>query len=189
MRLDTPVTWLGVVALLGTSLFMDPVKANPAVGNPPMGQSSQAQPASGTAETNEKHSGTRATDALTENAPERANALAEARRASQEDAAARPVPSAKAAPEPVVTPVRPMVQAVTPGPPQKNLTGEEFAFIYVGFTEKEMLKVLGPPSSRVVVPDDDGHLRESLQYWVKGSPMGLVRLDNGRVVQIETNGK
>ena len=184
MRLDTLVTRLGVVALLGTTLSMDPAG----------GQSSPAQPASGTAETNEKHSGTSATDALTENAPERPNAVAEARRAasqraSQEDAAGGPVPSAKAAPEPIVTPVRPMVQAVPPGPPQKNLTGEEFGFIYIGSTEKEMLKVLGPPSSRVIVPDDDGHLRESLQYWVKGSPMGTVRLDNGRVVQIETKGK
>jgi hypothetical protein len=81
------------------------------------------------------------------------------------------------------------VQAVPPGPPQKNLTGEEFALIRVGSTEKEVLAVLGPPSSQVVVPDDDGHLRESLQYWVKGSPMGTVRLDNGRVVQIETKPK
>jgi hypothetical protein len=81
------------------------------------------------------------------------------------------------------------VQAVPPGPPQKNLTGEEFGLIRVGSTEKEILAVLGPPSSRVVVPDDDGHLRESFQYWVKGNPMGTVRLDNGRVVQIETKPK
>jgi hypothetical protein len=173
---------------------MDPAESNPAGGNPASGQSSPAQPASGTAEPNEKQSGTSATDALTENAPERPNALAKARRAasqraSQEDAAGEPVPSAKAAPEPIVTPVRPMVQGLPPGPPQKNLTGEEFALIHVGSTAKEVLEVLGPPSSRVVVPDDDGHLRESLQYWVKGSPMGTVRLDNGRVVQVETKRK
>ena len=194
MRLDTLVTRLWVVALLGTTLSMDPAEANPVGGNPAVGQSSQAQSASGTAESNEKHSDTSATDALTENAPERPNSLEAARRAafqraSQEAADGGSVPSAKAAPEPIVTPVRPMVQAVPPGPPQKNLTGDEFGFIYVGSTEKEMLKVLGPPSSRVVVPDDDGHLRESLQYWVKGSPMGTIRLDNGRVVQIETKGK
>jgi hypothetical protein len=194
MLLDTLKAGLGVVALLGATLSMDPAEANPAGGNPAVGQSSSAQPASSTAETNEKHSGTSATDALTENAPERPNAIAEARRAasqraSQEAAAGRLVPSAKIAPEPIVAPVRPMVQAVPPGTPQKNLTGDEFGFIYVGSTEKEMLKVLGPPSSRVVVLDDDGHLRESLQYWVKGNPMGTVRLDNGRVVQIETKGK
>ncbi len=79
----------------------------------------------------------------------------------------------------------PPVQAVPPGPPQKNLTGEEFGLIHVGSTEKEVLTALGPPSSSVVVPDD-GHLRKSFKYWVKGTPMGTVRLDNGRVVQIET---
>jgi hypothetical protein len=81
------------------------------------------------------------------------------------------------------------VQAVPPGPPQKNLTGEEFGLIHVGSTVKEVLAVLGPPSSRVVVPDDDGHLRESFQYWAKGAPLGTVRLDNARVVQIETKPK
>jgi hypothetical protein len=79
-----------------------------------------------------------------------------------------------------------MVQAVPPGPPQKRLTGQEFGLIQIGASAKQVLEVLGPPSSRVTIPDDDGHLRESLQYWVKGRPMGTVRLDNGRVVQIET---
>jgi hypothetical protein len=78
------------------------------------------------------------------------------------------------------------VQAVPPGPPQKELTGKEFALIRVGSSVKDVLQVLGPPASRVVVPDDDGHLRETFQYWVKGRPMGTVRLDNGRVFQIET---
>jgi hypothetical protein len=59
----------------------------------------------------------------------------------------------------------------------------------MGSTVKEVLQILGPPSSRVVVPDDDGHLRETFQYWVKGRPMGTVRLDNGRVIQIETQAK
>jgi hypothetical protein len=166
------------VAVLGTALSMNPATA-------------QEQPASGTAASNKKHSGTSATDALTENAPDKPNALAEARRAAEarrstpEDAGNSPVPAPKAAPAPIA-PRLPTVQAVPPGPPQKNLTGQEFALIHVGSTEKEVLGVLGPPSSQVVVPDDDGHLRESLQYWVKGSPMGTVRLDNGRVVQIET---
>src|ERR1700685_3576755 len=90
-----------------------------------------------------------------------------------------PSPPPQQAPAPIITqPVRPLVQAVPPGPPQKDLTSEEFGFIHVGSTVKEVLKALGPPSSRVVVPDDDGHLRESLQYWVKGSPMAMVRMDN-----------
>ena len=102
---------------------------------------------------------------------------------NQDPAVAKPAVPAPPAP------ALPTVQAVPPGPPQKNLTGEEFALLRVGSTEKEVLAVLGPPSSQVVVPDDDGHLRESLQYWVKGSPMGTVRLDNGRVIQIETKPK
>lgn len=87
-----------------------------------------------------------------------------------------------------VTPL-PTVQAVPPGPPQKNLTGGEFALIHIGWTTQEVLKTLGPPSSRVVVPDDDGHLRETLKYWVKGVPAATVRLDNGRVTQVETKQK
>jgi hypothetical protein len=82
-----------------------------------------------------------------------------------------------------------MVQPVPPGFPQKHLTGEEFGLIGVGSTAEDVLEALGPPSSRVVVPDDDGHLRESLQYWAKGIAIGTVRLDNGRVVQIETSRK
>lgn len=95
-------------------------------------------------------------------------------------------PSAAPAKAPAPAPVIPTVQAVPPGPPQKHLTGSEFALIHVGSTAKEVLNVLGPPSSRVVVPDDDDHLRETLQYWVKGAPAATVRLDNGRVVEIET---
>jgi len=60
MRLYPLVTRLGVVALLGTTLSMDPAEANPAGG-----QSSPAQPASGTAETDKKRPVTRATDVLT----------------------------------------------------------------------------------------------------------------------------
>jgi len=176
-----------MLALLGTILSMHPAGA----------QDSPEQPASSTAEPGKKHSGTSGTDALTENAPERPNALVEARRraavhsaaaarSASEQAPMDSIPAAQAAPEPIATPVRPMVQAVPPGPPQKNLTGEEFRLIQVGATAKQVLEVLGPPSSRVTIPDDDGHLRESLQYRVKGSPMGTVRLDNGRVVQIET---
>ena len=90
------------------------------------------------------------------------------------------------APEPPSAPPIPTVQAVPPGPPQKHLTGAEFKSIHIGATAKEVLALLGPPSSRIVIPDDDGHLRESLEYWINGAPMATVRLDNGRVVRIET---
>jgi|SRR5580698_1237371 hypothetical protein len=174
------------VALLGTTLSTNPATA----------QSSSGQATSGTAESKpqpkRKNTGTSLTDALTENAPERPNALAESRgtahRESKEDAAGESSAATQAASAPAPAPL-PTVQAVPPGPPQKNLTGEEFGLIHVGSTQKEVLAVLGPPSSKVVVPDDDGHLRETLQYWVKGKPLGTVRLDNGRVIQIETKPK
>jgi hypothetical protein len=175
-----PVTF---VALLGTTLSGDFASA----------QTAPEQRAANPAESQKKPPGTKGTDALTENGPGRPNALAEARREAAERKAveAEPLavaPSAAAQPAPAM-PVQPMVEAVAPGPPQKNLTGEEFGLIHEGSTAADVLTVLGPPSSRVVIPDDDGHLRESLQYWVKGNPMGTVRLDNGRVVQIETKAR
>jgi len=159
------------IALLGTTFSLSPARA----------QNSSAPSASGTAEPHPKHGGS-----LFEGGPARPTALEEARRTeSRRTPGAGIVPDSAPATQPAAAPAPVMVQAVPLGPPQKNLTGAEFALIQVGSAAKEVLEVLGPPSSRVIVPDDDGHLRESLQYWVKGSPMGTVRLDNGRVVQIE----
>jgi hypothetical protein len=157
------------IALLGTALSAQ---------TPGPGESKPAPRA--------RHSGTSATDALTENGPDRPNAIAEARAAARRSEAEAASGSAPAAQPQPAAPALPTVQAVPPGPPQKNLTGDEFRLVHIGSTVKEVLAVLGPPSSRVVVPDDDGHLREALQYWVKGNPMGTVRLDNGQVVEIET---
>jgi hypothetical protein len=127
--------------------------------------------------------------ALFENGPPSKNASrgGSSRHTPEAESAPEPVPATP--PPPPVAPAMPTVQAAPPGPPQKNLTGDEFRQIHVGSSAKEVLAALGPPSSRVVVPDDDGHLRESLQYWAKGAPMGTVRLDNGRVVQIETRSR
>ncbi|MGP0070867.1 MAG: hypothetical protein ACLPWF_02890 [Bryobacteraceae bacterium] len=133
-----------------------------------------------------------AMDSLFENGPDRPRALEDAARESAERKAKEKKPddstTSADAPPAAPAPIVPTVQAVPPGPPQKNLTGEEFKLIHVGSTEKQVFEILGPPSSKVVVPDDD-HLRESLQYWAKGAPMGTVRLDNGRVVEIETKAK
>jgi len=140
-----------------------------------------------------------AMDALFENGPERKDAMVEVRRqdaerrakaekagAAEDKSDGKSNGDASASAQKAPAPVIPTVQAVPPGPPQKNLTGEEFRQLHVGSTAKDVLTVLGPPASRVVVPDDDGHLLETLQYWSKGAPLGTVRLDNGRVVQIET---
>ncbi len=170
-----------VAALLGTALSVGVVTA----------QSSE-EPSSSRASAHKKHVPT-AMDSLFENGPERPNAIEEVnreaaeRKASSEKTAEPAAPAQPAAPPPA--PMLPTVQAVPPGPPLKNLTGQEFGLVHVGSTAKDVLQMLGPPSSRIVIPDDDGHLRETLEYWVKGNPMATVRLDNGRVVDIETERK
>ncbi len=110
----------------------------------------------------------------------------EEKRPAEGESEEKPAPAPQAAPP---APIVPTVQAAPPGPPQKNLTGDEFKLIHTGSTTREVLAVLGPPSSRVVIPDDDDHLRETLEYWVKGAPAATIRLDNGRVVQIMTKPK
>ncbi len=157
------------VALLGTTLSTNPVQAQDAPAVPGRVRSDQ-------------HDGSRF-----ENGPPR-------KRSAEPPRAGGTAPNSGPAVKPATPPrppasMLPTVQAVPPGPPQKNLTGEEFGLIHIGSTVKEVLAVLGPPSSRLVVPDDDGHLRETFQYWAKGAPLGTVRVDNGRVVKIETKPK
>ena len=88
--------------------------------------------------------------------------------------------SAIAAP---IMPIAPPV--VIPPPAPKEPTPQEVASIQVGAAEQDVLATLGVPASRVIVPDDDGHLRESFQYWARGSEIGLIRLDNGVVSTVE----
>jgi len=85
-------------------------------------------------------------------------------------------------------------QAFAPGaeapvvavPVVKEPSVEEIAAIQVGATSNELQAALGAPESRVSIPDDDGHLLEICQYWSKGQALGTVRLDNGRVVSVQT---
>jgi len=82
----------------------------------------------------------------------------------------------------------PPAQIAPPVPAEpvvKEPTPEEVAGIQVGSTEKDVIAALGAPASHVTIPDDDGHLRETYQYWAKGSQIGTVRLDNGYVVKVE----
>jgi len=71
-------------------------------------------------------------------------------------------------------------------PVVKEPSVEEIAAVQVGATSNELQAALGAPESRVSIPDDDGHLVEICQYWSKGQPLGTVRLDNGRVVSVQT---
>jgi hypothetical protein len=165
------------VALLGVGLSTKIVKAQ------------TDQPQNNAGKPRASKSASKYDGSLTEDGPRlpRASRVAAERRAEETEAAPSTAPAKASLTAPVAA--IPPVQAVPPGPPQKNLTGEEFSLLHAGSSEKQVLEILGPPSSRVVVPDDDGHLRETLQYWVKGSPLGTVRLDNGHVVQIETKSK
>lgn len=85
---------------------------------------------------------------------------------------------------PVVAPIA-AVPIVVPEPPRKEPTREQLASVKIGATASEVLKALGPPESRVTIPDD-GHLLEICQYWAKGKQLGTVRLDNGQVITVET---
>jgi len=168
-----------LAALVGSIFYVNP------------GAAQDTSDQSGTA-SHKKHTST-AIDALFENGPERPHALAEAQREEAGRKKEQGTTAKEAAPiKPHATapaPIVPTVQAVPPGPPQKNLTGTEFSLIHVGSNTKQVLSVLGPPSSRVEIPGDDDHLHEILQYWVKGVPAATIRLDNGRVVKIETTQK
>jgi len=83
------------------------------------------------------------------------------------------------------------VTPITTAPPIaqpiiKVPTVQDIASIKVGTTAEDLVTALGQPSSRVTIPDDDGHLRETCQYWANGQQLGTIRLDNGQVVTVET---
>jgi hypothetical protein len=89
------------------------------------------------------------------------------------------------APHQAIATVTPATAWVVPEPAVvKEPTSEEVASVKIGTTEKELVAALGAPASRVTIPDD-GHLRESCQYWAKGRQLGTIRLDNGQVVAVE----
>jgi hypothetical protein len=94
----------------------------------------------------------------------------------------REVPTAES-----LAPLAPITPLV-PEPLVKEPSVEEIAAIHVGATAHELEAALGAPESRVSIPDDDGHLLEICQYWAKGQPLGTVRLENGRVVSVQTRG-
>lgn len=83
--------------------------------------------------------------------------------------APNPIPAAPPVAEPVV----------------KIPTVQDLANIKVGATESDLIAALGQPSSHIIIPDDDGHLREICQYWANGHVLGTIRLDNGQVASVE----
>lgn len=59
---------------------------------------------------------------------------------------------------------RPMDVTAIAQPVVKVLTVQDIASIKVATTEDELLAALGQPSSRLSIPDDDGHLRQTCHY-------------------------
>src|ERR1700733_249097 len=104
------------IALLGTGLSMTLAQA----------QNASDQAPSGTPESHQKHS----RHSLFEGPPPKNSGTPHhiAAENASEPASAKPATPPPPAPAPNV----PTVQAVPPGPPQKNLTGEEFGLIRVG---------------------------------------------------------
>lgn len=97
----------------------------------------------------------------------------------------RPQPVARRRPAPVRAVPAPAVAPAVVEQPVKEPSLEEVASVKLGTSEQDLFAVLGQPESRVIVPDDDGHMRESCQYWNKGKQLGTIRLDNGQVVRVE----
>ena len=95
-----------------------------------------------------------------------------------------PRPTPRRRPSPLPVSVAPFVPVAAPEP-VKEPTFEQVASVQVGTTENDLFAALGKPASHITVPDDDGHMRESCQYWANGRQLGTIRLDNGQVVKVE----
>ena len=54
----------------------------------------------------------------------------------------------------------------------------------MGETGGQLADALGIPESKASIPEDDGHMVEICDYWSNGQPLGRVRLDNGKVVNV-----
>jgi hypothetical protein len=85
------------------------------------------------------------------------------------------------------TPIPAPIAPLATEPVVRQPTTQELGSIKVGTAASELGSMLGTPESKVSIPDDDGHLRETLQYWANGEEIGTVHLDNGRVVSVQTS--
>ena len=79
--------------------------------------------------------------------------------------------------EPIV-PVR-----VAPAP-VKEPALQDLLGVLPGSKEQDFIAVLGPPSSRISIPEE-GHMTELLRYSIQGHLLGTIRLDNGQVVNVQ----
>jgi len=75
------------------------------------------------------------------------------------------------------------VQPILPPPPPRQATAEDLKAITPGTDREDVLK-LGPPASRITMLDD-GHLLEIYSYATPNARLGVVRLRDGQVSQVE----
>jgi hypothetical protein len=95
-------------------------------------------------------------------------------------------PAAAAAPAPVQPPAVPALLTFDPpSEPVREVGETEFASIKPGMTLKEVLDKLGPPISRIAIPDDNG-LKETLRYNIAHQKTGVIRFSNGTATEIVT---
>lgn len=71
---------------------------------------------------------------------------------------------------------------VPPIPPAPK--PQDFARVKEGESSANVVAILGTPSSRVIIPEDDGHLTEILSWSDKTERVGTVHVDNGKVVSV-----
>jgi len=82
----------------------------------------------------------------------------------------------------------PLVAIPAPEPPAREPALEDFLSVKTGTKEQDLRASLGTPTSKVTIPDD-GHLIEILRYTAGGQLLGVIRVDNGEVVNVEPAGQ
>ncbi len=88
-----------------------------------------------------------------------------------------------APPEPPPPPVF-QPAPIPPPPPPPEVTADTLKSIAPGETRDDVLR-LGPPSTRITMFGEDGHLVEIYTYMTKNTMLGVVRLNDGEVSKVE----
>jgi len=87
-------------------------------------------------------------------------------------------------PPPLVSATPVVIAPVLVLPPPPQATPEDLKTLAKGSSREEVLR-LGPPSSRVTMIGDDGHLVEVFRYQTRETTFGVVRLSDGSVSSVE----
>src|SRR5579863_1918054 len=77
----------------------------------------------------------------------------------------------------------PLISIPAPEPPRKEPALADLLSVKTGAKEESLTASLGQPTSKVTIPDD-GHLVEILRYTAGGELLGVIRVDNGEVVNV-----